>query len=209
MNTEQSEHFKKLIKDFLLILKANEDKGSREKALFCSYSRTGKTSFKILDYREQEKFYAPIRYLLSLKIISSKYSETWIKNRIEILYHETLAGKDNFYHLIKELIDSLVKWPNKKYCVWSGIENIQVLDDGAYRLIDATIGILKKDGIPVHEEHVRLIIDFKEELKLLDKPSIYAEVEAVDDFKAIEMASDKFMLSFNFLRLYFPILNLL
>ena len=107
---------------FLPILKANEDKGSRQKALFCSYSTRGKTVVKILDYQEQEKFYAPIRYLLSLKIVSSKYSETYIKNRVESLYHEILSDKDNVEDLIKELTDSLVNLPNRKYQVWSGIE---------------------------------------------------------------------------------------
>ena len=197
--------FKELVHDFLPILKSNDDKPSREKALFCSYSTRGNTVVEILNYQEQEKFYAPIKYLLSLKIISSKYSETYIKNRIESLYHELLSDKDDVEDLIKEAIDSLLSSTSKKYQAWSGIENIQVLDDGEYRLIDSTIKTLKEERTPFYKEHLKILIKSEDKFELLDKPCIYTEVEAVDDRKAIEIASDKFTVSFNFLRLYFPI----
>ena len=197
--------FKELIEELSPILKPNDDKPSREKALFCSYSTRGNTVVEILNYQEQEKFYAPIRYLLSLKTISSKYSETYIKNRIESLYHELLSGKYDVDDLIKEVIDSLLNSLNKNYQVWSGIENIHVLDDGEYRLIDSTIKTLKEERIPFYQEHLKIVIQSEGKLQLLDKPCIYTEVEAVDDWKAIEIASANFTVSFNFLRLYFPI----
>ena len=64
---------------------------------------------------------------------------------------------------------------------------------------------MKEERIPFYEEHLKILIEWKDKSELLDKPCIYTEVEAVDYQKAIEIATDNFMLSFNFLRLYFPI----
>ena len=202
MNKEEKSEFKKLVEDFLPILKANNNKDSIKKALFASSNEDASEIVKILTYPEKEKFDAPIKYLLNKKGIYSKYLESSIEKAVVDLYHKLLSDEDKVDDLVYGLIEELIKSKNSRYYVVSEIENMRVLDAGEYRLIDSTIKKLKKKKLPLNQESRKFL---EEDLsKLSDKPCIDTTVEAVDTNKAEEKALFNFTVSFNLLRLYSP-----
>lgn len=202
MNKEEKLEFKKLVEDFLPILKANNNKDFIKQSLFCSSNEDASEIVKILTHPEKEKFDAPIKYLLNKKDIYSKYLESSIKKAVVDLYHKLLSDEDKVDDLVYGLIEELIKSENSRYYVISEIENMRVLDAGEYRLIDSTIKKLKKEKLPLDQESCKFL---EEDIsKLSDKPCIDTTVEAVDTSKAEEKALFNFTVSFNLLRLYSP-----
>ena len=201
---EMSSKFKELIDDFLSAVKSSKNKDSIENALVDWMNTVEEPilfdTLKALEAKEYEKFYAPVKYLLSQKVISSKYSELHIRDEIICLYYERLCEKNNVD--VAGLIKELLKSKKIKYKMFSEIENIHIFDDEEYKLIDSTIKILKEQDINLNKENLK--DQQTGNYKLLDKPSIYTEIQAGDHSKAKEIAVDNFTVSFNLLRLYFP-----
>ena len=201
MNKEEKLEFKKLVEDFLPILKANNNKDFIKQSLFCSSNEDASEIVKILTYPEKEKFDAPIKYLLNKKDIYSKYLESSIQKAVVDLYHKLLSDEDKVDALVYGLIEELIKSKNSRYYVVSEIENMRVLDSGEYRLIDSTIKKLKKEKLPLNQESRKFLE--RDISKLSDKPCIDTTVEAVYTNKAEEKALFNFTVSFNLLRLYY------
>jgi len=199
MNKQELENQLKLkIDEFLPILKRNNNVENVRESFFCSQS--DKTIVKIMTYSERETFNSPIKLLLNEKGIAEKYSEEFIDKKLVEYYHKLLADELKIEQYVKELIDFLLSNGLKDYFVISEVENIRILDDQKYDIIDSTIKILKEEDLPFKKEQFTLF--GTETFNPINKPVIFTRIKAGESEKAKEMALHNFLVSFNLIKLY-------
>ena len=217
MNENEISEFKESIWDLLISIKNKHEDckkvGNRDFIKELRESKDFKKSLKNLPFVEYGKFLGCIGYLLDIKNIYDRYSETHIGKILGNLCRELLSYEDiinllgklcsepsqykdnsNFDRLI-ENFHSLLEKPLNEYQVYSEIGNITV-EYSEYKLIDSTIGILKKE--PILNKDWKKEGEFK---SLLEKPCIHTKVEAGDIDKAEEKALYNFKASFGCLNL--------
>jgi len=197
--TEMKNQIKSMIEEYLPTLKANNSRDNTEDSLFYSFRPQDNTTVKIMTNPEMELFNAPIKFIINQKFISENYSEEFIQNRVLDLYHKLLLDESKIDEYIDDLVNSISKKNINKFFVASEIENIRILDDQEYILADSTVKIMKEEDLPF-KKGISSVAD-----NLIGKPSIFTRVNAGDVEKAKEKALHNFMISFNLLRLYFPI----
>ena len=195
-NTEEIKH-----EDVIKKLIQSED---FKAALISSTDSQGRTIYDLSYAREHRKFVDCSKYLLSVEDVYNKYSEIYIENVLGRLCRELLSGRDGIECNIKDKVNNLIKELKKEpkaYRIFSEIENITIADNEEYRLIDATIKIFSledMDSIPKEIQGEPKVSE------LLNKPCIYSDIKAGDRYKAKELASHNFRVSFSFLNLYNP-----
>jgi len=194
--TEMKNQIKSMIERYLPILKANNNADNREESLFYSEDNT---IVKIMTNPEMELFNAPIKFIINQKFISENYSEEFIQNRVLELYHKLLVDESKLDEYIDDLVKSVSKKNINNFFVASEIENIRILDEQEYILVDSTIKILKEEDLPFKKG----MSSFAD--SLIGKSAIFTRVAAGGIEKAKEKALHNFMISFTLLRLYFPL----
>ena len=159
----------------------------------------------------QDLLLSPIKFVLTNREISEKYSDEFIVREFFTLYRKllfesgskgTIAIDDsNINTHMENLISKLLDSQEETFHFVSEVYNLEMGDDQEYRFIDSTIKILKQEDLS-HidkklQEHGR---------DLIGKPAILTKVQAGEgDFaKAKERAFYNFKLSLYLLRLYFP-----
>lgn len=199
MNKQELENqLKSKINELLLILKKNNNVENVIESLF--YSQVDKTIVKIMTYSEKEIFNSPVKLLLNEKGITEKYTEEFIDKKLVTYYHNLLVDESKIEQYVKELVEFLLSNNLKVYFVISEIENIRVLDDQKYDIIDSTIKILKEEDLPFKKEQFTLF--GTENFNLVNKPVIFTRVKAGESEKAKELALHNFLVSFNLIKLY-------
>jgi len=193
----------KAIGAILPTLKKNNFPEDSSKALFSSISLEHKTCVRITNEEERKLFIAPRDILLSQKLIAENQAEETVENALVKLYHKLLVNEAEIERLIDELLESFIQNTNQDYFVLSKIENIRILDDGDYRLIDCTLKKITETDLPFNEI-TKQFTPVGDKYELIGKPAIFTIVRAGDSEKAKELALHKFMISFNLLRLYAP-----
>lgn len=197
--TEIKNLLKPMIEKYLPTLKANNNADKTGEGLFSSTNIQNNTFVKIMDDSEQELFDAPVKYMLNQKIVSENYSKEFIQKKFVEIYHKILTDESKTDDYINEFVASII--PNiKDFFVASEIENIRIMDDQEYILIDSTIKIMKENDLPFKEEKVLLLLG----MDLTGKKSIFTKVRGGETEKVKEYALHNFMVSFNLLKLYAP-----
>ncbi len=189
---------KPIIEDYLPALKANNDTNIKD-GLFSSENRQSNTVINVMTDSEMELFNAPIKFILSLKEISERFSEEFIKNKVVELYHRILVDESKIDSYLNELMISVIQ-NTDDYFIASEIENIRIEDDCIYDLIDSTMKVMKEEDLPFNKRDFHLSADES----LIGKHVIFTIVKAGDTEKAKEYALHNFVISFNLLRLYAP-----
>lgn len=184
------------VKEFLPTLKLNNNIDNARESFFCSQSN--ETIVKVMTFSEQELLNAPIKTLLSNKIISERFSESTVQNRFVELYHKILSDEDEISNEVEKVVSYFINSPLYDYFIVSEIENIRIQDDNEYEFIDSTIKKLKEEDVPFNFES-SLLTDHHD---LRGKPVIFTKVKAGDTEKAKELALHNFLVSFNLLKLY-------
>jgi len=192
---------KSKLEEYLPTLKKNNNKNNIKDALSYNYDRANDTIVKIFTYSEREQFEAPIKSLLNEKFIMENYSEEYIQKQIIYYYHKILQGKSELDD-IESLISSLLDKPIKNFSVISEIENIRIIDNQKYELINSTIKILELKDLLFKKEEFNILNH--RNFELLNKPCIFTKIQAGESEKAKELALHNFMVSFNLLKLYTP-----
>ncbi len=195
---ELKEEFKKRIKEILSILKRNDDPEHLKDAVYISQPVSEGHYVKILTFQEMKLFDAPIKLLSKNKDIAKKYSEEYIHKKIVDLYHNLLEDEKKLNEQSDKLIDELVDSPIKEYFIVSEIENIRLLADITYTLIDSTIKTLKEEDLPFELPN---LLFHKE---MMGKNVIFTWVKATESEKAKELAKHNFLISFSLLKLFAP-----
>jgi len=185
------------ILEVIPIIKKNNDLKNLYEAIFSSLR--GKNLVVAMDYYEKEKLDAPAKYLLGLKEINEKYSEIYIENIFLDCYNEILSNEKGVNDCVKEVVNKLISNIDEEYLVISELENIELIDDQEYELIDSVIKTFKKEDIPFDLATLGLPAT-----GILNKPVIITKVKAKEIEKAKEIALHRFMVSLNLIRLYIP-----
>ena len=182
--------------------KNNGDVRKSEKGSCVYYSKSfaNNTMVRAKTFPERELIFAPIKFLNNQKIFSEKYSENYLETSVMELYHKILKDKSKIDSLIQELCFQLLNFPAQKYLVLSGLENMRILDDSAYEIVDCIFKILKKEDFPLKKDSIILTHD----LELIGKPAIITQVLAGDVTKATELALHNYTIAFNLLKVYAP-----
>lgn len=184
------------IKAFLPILKANNNPDNARESFFCSQSN--ETIVKVMTFSEQELLNAPIKTLLSNKIVSERFSEITIQNKVVDLCHKILSDEKELSNEVEKVVSFFIDSHLCDYFIVSEIENIRIQDDIEYEFIDCTIKKLKEEDVPFKFDSI-LLTDNQD---LRGKPAIFTKVKAGDTEKAKERALHNFLVSFNLLKLY-------
>jgi hypothetical protein len=188
---------KSMIGNYLPYLKANNYFDNINGVLFLSINEIGSV-VKVLTQEEWDLFYAPIEFMLSQKNISKNYSEEFIQDKFVKLYHKMLEDESKLDMYIDNLLDLFYK-PAQTFFIISELENIRILDDQEYEIIDSTIKIMKQEDL---SDKGKSFITLGE--KMVGKNIIFTKVQAGDYDKAEELATYNFIISLSLLRLYFP-----
>jgi len=193
-------NLKSAVEKFLPALKANNHYNNINEGLFLSVDTITGSVVKVLTQEEWYLFYAPIGFMLSQKEISKKYSEGFVRSKFVELWHKILEDEASLDIYIENLVNLFFK-PAQTFFVISEIENIRILDDQEYEIIDSTVKIMKREDLLDKEKN---FIELGE--KLVSKKIIFTKVQAgYGDFeKAEELAIHNFTISFNLLKLYAP-----
>lgn len=195
---EIKKDLKSMIEKYLPTLKTNNHYNNfEERRLFLSVANN--TVVKVLTQEEWDLFYAPIRFMLSQKDVSKNYSEQFVQEKFVDLYHKILDNESNLNTYIEDLANFFLNNPVKTFFVISEIENIRILDDQEYKIIDSIIKIMKQEDLLNKSENFNSLSK-----KLVGKLIISTTVKSGDDEKAAELAIHNFMISFNLLKLYAP-----
>lgn len=184
------------VKEFLPTLKLNNNIDNAGESFFCSQSN--ETIVKVMTFSEQELFNAPVKTLLSNKIISERFSESTVQSRIVELYHKILSDENELSGDVESTISFFIDSPLSDYFIISEIENIRIQDDIEYEFVDSIIKKLKEEDVPFKFDSLLLT----EHQDLRGKPVIFTKVKAGDTEKAKELALHNFLVSFNLLKLY-------
>lgn len=196
---EIKKNLKSMIEKYLPILKTNNHYNNINEGLFLSVDTITGSVVKVLTQEEWDLFYAPIGFMLSQKGISKKYSEGFVRSKFVELCHKILEDEANLNMYIENLANDLLNTLVKTFLFISEIENIRILDDQEYELIDSTIKIMKQEDLLDKGENF-----IKLSKELVNKRTISTRVQAGDYDKAVELATYNFMISFNLLKLYAP-----
>lgn len=188
------------IKEFLPILKKNNKPHSFRNTLFQSANLKDKTNVVALNYSELEIFEKPINYLLKQKQISERYSKTFIRSKITDINHKLIKDESKIKEYIRDLLKELFELP-KEYFIISKIENIRILDDLEYEIINSKIKIIQESDLPFKKENLKIL---GRNFGIINEPCIFTKVMAGDDEKAKEMSLHNFLISFALLKLYAP-----
>ncbi len=181
---------------------ANKDKSAEECRHYSFNAQTG-TSIKLVSHEEIEEFSDLIDFVFKYSNFSQLFSSSYIENEITITLHKTLENPDSIQEEIELLYSKLTGDSTKKWFIISEIENIRLLSDTSFSLIDCTIKFLKKDDIPCDLDFT--VIGKYSLSDFLNKPCIFTSVVAGDKEKAKNLAFQNFNHSFNLLRVYFPL----
>lgn len=220
-----------LISAYLPVLITNNIEATTEEALFCSHNLSCKTIVKIMTTAEMGLFYAPIKFMLEQKNISMNYSEEFVRGKFLDIYHKILQDGSKIETYVDELVH-LINPIIKEYFVLSEIENIRILDDSKYELIDCVIKLLRAEDIPlantiqsrrispdilgrtfkagerINVKDIFLSDETSEsDKKIIGKPVIYTLVKVAESEKAKELALHNFVVSINLLKLFVPTFN--
>jgi hypothetical protein len=185
------------ISEVIPIIRKNNDVKNLHKAVFSSSRKKGLVI--ALDFPEKQKLDAPAKYLLGIKEIREKYSEEYIENILLDCYDAFLSDEQTLNSYIKKIVDDLLESKIKDYLVISELENIELIDDQEYGLVDSVIKILKKEDIPFDADIIKV-----PGTDILSKPVIITQVMAGEKEKAKEIALHYFLVSLNLIRLYVP-----
>lgn len=188
---------KSMIGNYLPYLKANNYFDNINGVLFLSINEIGSV-VKVLTQEEWDLFYAPIEFMLSQKNISKNYSEEFIQDKFVKLYHKMLEDESKLDMYIDNLLDLFYK-PAQTFFIISELENIRILDDQEYEIIDSTIKIMKQEDLSDKGKSFIILGE-----KMVGKNIIFTKVQAGDYDKAEELATYNFIISLSLLRLYFP-----
>ena len=196
---EVKDNLKSMIENYLPYLKANNYFDNINGVLFLSINEIGSV-VNVLTQKEWKLFYAPIEFMLSQKDISKNYSEEFIQDKFVELYHKILEDESKLDIYIENLVNLFLK-PVQTFFIISELENIRILDDQEYEIIDSTIKIMKQEDL---SDKGKSFITLGE--KMVGKDIIFTKVQAgYGDFeKAEELATYNFIISLSLLRLYFP-----
>lgn len=186
-----------MIGNYLPYLKANNYFDNINGVLFLSINEIGSV-VKVLTQEEWDLFYAPIEFMLSQKNISKNYSEEFIQDKFVKLYHKMLEDESKLDMYIDNLLDLFYK-PAQTFFIISELENIRILDDQEYEIIDSTIKIMKQEDLSDKGKSFIILGE-----KMVGKNIIFTKVQAGDYDKAEELATYNFIISLSLLRLYFP-----
>ncbi len=181
---------------FLPTLKSNNNPNNARESFFCSQSE--KTIVKVMTYSEQELFNAPTKLLLSTKTVFDKFSEITVQNKTVQMYHAILVDESKVNDEVNKLVSFFLDAPLCDYVLVSEIENIRILDDSKYQIIDCIIKKLKEEDVSFKFDSALLTGDHD----LRNKQVIFTKVKAGDTEKAEEIALHNFLVSFNLLKLY-------
>ena len=192
-------NLKSAVEKFLPTLKTNNHYNNINEGLFLSVDTINGSVVKVLTQEEWDLFYAPIGFMLSQKEISKKYSEGFVRSKFVELWHKILEDEANLNMYIENLANDLLNTLVKTFLFISEIENIRILDDQEYEIIDSTIKIMKREDLL---DKGKGLISLSEEL--VGKKIISTIVQSGDFEKAEELAIHNFTISFNLLKLYAP-----
>ncbi|MDI6734908.1 MAG: HEPN domain-containing protein [bacterium] len=192
-------NLKSMIEQYLPALKANNNSNNIMEGLFCSVNTRTNTVVKVLTQVEWDLFYSPIQFMLSQKDISNNYSEEFVQSKFVELYHKILDNEPNMIIDTENLTNFFLNNTVKTFLVISEVENIRILDDQEYEIIDSIIKMMKQEDLLNKGKGFKLLSE-----KLVDKPTISTKVQAGDYDKAVQLATHNFMISFNLLKLYAP-----
>lgn len=191
-----------LITAFIPTLEFNNNTDNARESLFASQSGSDNTIVKVITYSERELFDAPIDLLLEQKLIAERYSESFVKRKIVDIYHKLLIDQSKLDVYVNDLVNFFLTDTLKPFFTISEIDNIVIIENDKYELIDCTITILKKEDLPFKpDDQILFDADAKE---LINKPVIFTIVNASEAEKAEEIALNNFIISFNLLKLYSP-----
>jgi len=192
----------RLINEALPIIKSNNQRKDFMEALFYSVlDKPVATHIAAFTYSEFEIIEAPVKYLFKLKEVSEKYSYSYIKSQIISLYHQLLTDKITLKECLNKILTNLDNSPEDFFII-SEIENIRIIDDLEYEIVDSVIKILKEEDLPFKKDQFKT---FLKDMDIGNKPCIWSRVKAGDMEKAKELAFHNFLVSFNLLRLYAPV----
>lgn len=183
------------VKASLPILKKNNNPDNARNSFFCS--QNGDSIVKIMSFSEQELLNAPIKSILSSRLVFEKFSEITVQNKVINLYHKILVDESQLTEEVSQLVSFFLDTPLCDYFVVSEIENIRILDDNEYVLIDSVLKKLKEEDVPFKFDSSLLT-----DQDLRGKSVIFTKVKAGDTEKAKEIALHNFLVSFNLLKLY-------
>lgn len=184
------------IKKFVPVLKKNNNVENVRESIFSSSSDD--SIVKVMTFSENELFNTPIKILLSEKNVFNNFSEITIQKKVVQLYHSILKDETKLNEELSGLVSSLVDASLSDFFVISEIENIRILDEDTYQIIDCTIKKLKTEDVAFKFESPLLT----ENHDLRGKPVIFTKVKSGDTEKAKEVALHNFLVSFNLLKLY-------
>lgn len=183
------------------IIIANKDRNTKECRHYSYNAQTG-TSIKLISHEEIEEFSDLLDLVSKYSNFSQVFSSDYIENEITITLHKTLSKPDSIQEEINLLYSKIAGNSTKKWFIISEVENIRVLNDTNFRLIDCTIKLLKEEDVPCDRQ---LTVVGKYSLSdFIMKPCIFTSVVAGDKEKAKNLAFQNFNHSFNLLRVYFP-----
>src|SRR3989344_4208024 len=114
----------------------------------------------------------------------------------------TYSERETFNSPIKLLLNEkgIAEKYSEEFIDKKLVENIRILDDQKYDIIDSTIKLLKEEDLPFKKEQFTLF--GTETFNPINKPVIFTRIKAGESEKAKEMALHNFLVSFNLIKLY-------
>jgi len=186
-----------LVSEAFPIIKKNNDLRNLHDSVF-SLSR-GRGLIIAMDIAEKRILDAPIKLMIGQKEVREKYSEEYVSSMVFDCYAALLNGEKKESEAVNEITESLFSGNTREYLIIAELDNIEIVGDHAYALVDSTIKILKKEDVSFDVNKISL-----PGTTILGKPVIMTKVKTGEEEKAKKIAVHRFQISLNLIKLFVP-----